>query len=230
MLHQDSAVSQNPDTIALAARIDHTLLRADARGHEIDRYCREAAAHGFAAVCVNSGFAARTAAYLEGSGVATCAVVGFPLGATLTTAKQAEAEAAVAVGADELDMVLAISALKDGEYATVARDIQAVRRVCPTQTLKVILETCLLTRAEKIRGCELAVAAGADFVKTSTGFATAGATVADVRLMRETVGSSMGVKASGGIRSRADARAMIEAGATRIGASSGVALLAESPA
>ena len=211
----------------MAAYIDHTLLKADALPAAFDLLCAEALAHGFKAVCVNSSRVAQVAGILKGSRVAVCAVAGFPLGAMETEAKAFEARRAVALGAVEIDMVLNIGALKAGEQRFVADDIRAVRRAVGGKTvLKVILETCLLSREEKIRGCEICKAAGADFVKTSTGFAGAGATLEDVTLMRETVGSTMGVKASGGIKDFASAAAMIAAGADRIGAGAGVAIVA----
>lgn len=209
----------------LAPLIDHTLLKPDAGRADIERYCAQASAHGFASVCVNPWFVDDVARRLAGSSVLPCSVIGFPLGATRTEAKQAEARAVLQAGAREIDMVLCISALKDGEYAAVHDDIAGIRAVCGDVTLKVILETCLLDEADKIRACEISRDAGADFVKTSTGFSHAGATVADVALMRQTVGEGLGVKASGGIRSSEDALAMVQAGASRIGASSGIALI-----
>ncbi|HET7314907.1 deoxyribose-phosphate aldolase [Salinisphaera sp.] len=215
------------DTAGLARFIDHTLLKPEASVRDLCRYCDEAIEYGFKTVCVNPWFIADTARRLEGSGVRACSVVGFPLGATLPTAKLAEARAVLDAGADEIDMVLAISALKDDQLDIVERDIRAIKTACGAKTLKVILETCLLTDRQKVTGCRIAVSAGSDFVKTSTGFSRTGATVADVALMREVVGPEVGVKASGGIRSAADARALIDAGATRIGASSSVALVSE---
>ncbi|HWL66809.1 MAG TPA: deoxyribose-phosphate aldolase [Geminicoccus sp.] len=209
----------------LAAFIDHTILKPDATRAEVARLCAEAREHGFKSVCVNAVHVAQVAKALEGSDVLACAVVGFPLGATLPAIKAAEAAAAIAAGAGEIDMVIDIGALKDGRTDAVQADIAAVRMACQGAVLKVIIETCLLTDAEKRAACLAAKAAGADFVKTSTGFSKGGATVEDIRLMRATVGPEMGVKASGGIRSRADALAMIEAGATRIGASAGIAIV-----
>lgn len=209
----------------LAPLIDHTLLKPDARRADIERYCSEARACGFASVCVNPWFVPEVARHLAGSSVLTCSVIGFPLGATLAQAKQAEARAALQAGAEEIDMVLCISALMDGEYAAVHDDIAAIKALCGDVTLKVIIETCLLEEADRIRACEISRDAGADFVKTSTGFSHAGATVSDVALMRRTVGDALGVKASGGIRSAADALAMVQAGASRIGASSSIALI-----
>lgn len=213
------------DDRTLAAMIDHTILKPEATGAEIARYCAEARAWGFRAVCVNPDRVAEVAAALGGGGVAACAVVGFPLGATTSAVKAAEAREAVAAGASEIDMVLPIGRLRDGAHDAVRRDIATVRAACPDALLKVILETCLLDDAEKAAACRLAVAGGADFVKTSTGFAKGGATLADVALMRRTVGDAVGVKASGGIRTAETARAMIAAGATRIGTSNGVALM-----
>lgn len=214
-----------PDQVA--GLIDHTLLKPVAHRADVVRYCEEAIEHGFRSVCVNPWFVPEVARHLAGSPVLTCAVVGFPLGATLATAKLAESCAVLDGGADEVDMVLCISALRDGEYDQVRDDIAAIKQACGERTLKVILETCYLSDEQKVRGCEISQEAGADFVKTSTGFGTAGATEADVRLMCQTVGNALGVKASGGIRSATDALAMIEAGASRIGASSGIALLSD---
>lgn len=208
-----------------AGQIDHTLLKPDAERALAARYCDEAMEYGFASVCVNPWFVPLVAKCLSGSAVHTCAVVGFPLGATLPAAKLAETRAVLDAGADEVDMVLCVSALIGGEFSAVHDDIAAIKNACGQRTLKVILETCLLTREQKIRACEISREAGADFVKTSTGFGAAGATEADVRLMRQTVGDALGVKASGGIRTYGDAVAMLNAGASRIGASSGIALL-----
>lgn len=205
--------------------IDHTMLKADASRDTIIRYCREAIEHGFASVCVNTCFVPLAAEQLKGSNVKTCCVVGFPLGAMLTGAKAYEASAAVKAGAEEVDMVINVSALKDKDDKYVEEDIRAVAEASGDAILKVIIETCLLTDEEKVRACEIAVKAGADFVKTSTGFSTGGATTADVALMRRTVGDRAQVKASGGIRTPEDAAAMIEAGADRIGAGNGIALL-----
>ncbi|WP_244748641.1 deoxyribose-phosphate aldolase [Methylobacterium indicum] len=217
-----SALSGSHD---LAGLIDHTLLRADATAPEVRRLCEEALAHRFKAVCVNPVHVGLTAEILAGSAVAPCSVVGFPLGAVMPRDKAAEAAGAVARGAAEIDMVIALGALKAGDHASVRDDIAAVRAACRGRVLKVIVETCLLDDAQKRLACTLAVEAGADFVKTSTGFSTGGATVADVALMRATVGDGIGVKASGGVRSLDTARAMIAAGATRLGTSSGVALV-----
>jgi deoxyribose-phosphate aldolase len=209
----------------LARFIDHTVLRPDARAAEVARYCAEAITHGFRAVCVNPCFVPLVSGALAGSGVTTCSVVGFPFGATSTSVKVAETEFAIGAGAREIDMVITIGALKDGEVDRVRDDIAAVKRACADALLKVIIEACLLTEAEKVAACRLSREAGADFVKTSTGFSSGGATVEDVALMRRTVGEGMGVKASGGIRTFEDAAAMINAGATRIGASASIAIV-----
>lgn len=209
----------------IAKMIDHTMLKADASKETVIRYCREAKKYGFASVCVNTGFVPIVSEELKGSDVKTCCVVGFPLGAMLTSAKAFEASEAVKAGAREVDMVINISALKDGDDSYVLKDIQAVVEASKGAAVKVIIETCLLTDEEKVRACELSVEAGADFVKTSTGFSTGGATVADVELMRRTVGNRAKVKASGGIRTPEDAKALIEAGADRIGAGNGMMLL-----
>ncbi len=214
----------------LARRIDHTLLKADARRGEIEKICTEARTHAFASVCVNSGRLPEVVARLAGSSVLPIAVVGFPLGAMEPEAKAAEARRAIDLGAREIDMVLSIGALKDGDYDAVAKDIAGVVFAAKTRKIpvKVILETCFLTREEKIAACVIAKREGAAFVKTSTGFGTAGATVEDIRLMRTVVGVDFGVKASGGIRTRADALGMLAAGADRIGASAGVAMVTDS--
>ncbi|MGE5554109.1 MAG: deoxyribose-phosphate aldolase [Betaproteobacteria bacterium] len=209
----------------LAKLIDHTLLKPDATPEAIARLCGEAAEYGFASVCVNPGNVALAAALLRGSEVKVCTVIGFPLGATTPLAKAFEARDAVANGADELDMVLNVGALKAGDEALVARDIRAVVEAAGGRLVKVILETGLLTEEEKVRACLLAKEAGAGFVKTSTGFGPGGATVEDVRLMRQAVGPDFGVKASGGIRDRVTAERMVAAGATRLGTSSGVAII-----
>ncbi|MBS1961616.1 MAG: deoxyribose-phosphate aldolase [Bdellovibrionales bacterium] len=210
----------------LARRIDHTLLKADARHDEFEKLATEARTHSFASVCVNSGRLPEVVSRLAGSPVLPIAVVGFPLGAMETEAKVAETRRALDLGAKEIDMVLAIGVLKDGAYEGVEKDVEAVVAAAKTRKIpvKVILETCLLTREEKIAACVIAKRAGAAFVKTSTGFAAAGATVEDIRLMRTVVGPDMGVKASGGIRTRADALKMIAEGADRIGASASVAI------
>lgn len=213
--------------MGIAQVIDHTMLKADASRETIVRYCKEAREHKFASVCVNSAFVPLVAKELEGSGVKTCCVVGFPLGAMLTTAKAFEAAEAVKAGAQEIDMVINISALKDKDYSFVEEDIRAVAEASGDALVKVIIETCLLTDEEKVKACELSVKAGAAFVKTSTGFSTGGATAADVALMKKTVDGKALVKASGGIRTPEDAKALIEAGADRIGAGNGIPLIQE---
>jgi deoxyribose-phosphate aldolase len=211
----------------LAALIDHTLLKPEATEENIAGVCEEARTYGFKSVCVNGSWISCVAKQLEGSGVIACSVVGFPLGATTSTAKAFEAEEAVASGALEIDMVLAVGRLKAGDRDYVNTDINAVRRAIGDKVLlKVIIETSKLTNEEKALACNIAVDAGADFVKTSTGFGGGGATPEDVALMRRTVGDGIGVKASGGVRDYAAAVAVIKAGASRIGASSGVAILA----
>ncbi len=213
--------------MGIAQMIDHTMLKADASRETIVRYCKEAREHKFASVCVNSAFVPLVAKELEGSGVKTCCVVGFPLGAMLTTAKAFEAAEAVKAGAQEIDMVINISALNDKDYSFVEEDIRAVAEASGDALVKVIIETCLLTDEEKVKACELSVKAGAAFVKTSTGFSTGGATAADVALMKKTVDGKALVKASGGIRTPEDAKALIEAGADRIGAGNGIPLIQE---
>ncbi len=209
--------------------IDHTLLRADARPAEVERLVAEALEHGFHAVCVNGVYAARCAALAAGTPLVTCAVVGFPLGAAAPEAKRAEAERALADGARELDMVLWIGGLLAGEDRRVAADVEGVARLARAggALVKVILETALLDDGAKRRACRLAREAGAHYVKTSTGFAAAGATEADVALLRAEVGDALGVKASGGIATLAQARALVAAGATRLGTSRSVALALE---
>ena len=210
----------------MAAYIDHTLLKPEATPEQIDTLCDEAKEHHFYSVCVNSSWTAHCARRLRGSPVKVCAVVGFPLGAMDSRSKAFEARHAVEEGAQEIDMVINVGALKAGRLDKVEEDIRAVRRACRNpMLLKVIIETALLTDEEKVIACKLAQKAGADFVKTSTGFSKAGATVEDVALMRRTVGPKMGVKAAGGVRSGEDARRMIAAGATRLGTSSGVVIV-----
>ncbi|MCP3919715.1 MAG: deoxyribose-phosphate aldolase [bacterium] len=211
----------------LASYLDHTLLKPDATVAQIDALCLDAIQHRFASVCVNGSWVRRCAEILEGSGVLVCSVIGFPLGAMAPEVKAYEARRAAEDGACEIDMVLAVGALKGGDNAFVRRDIAGVAEVCHRMgaRLKVILETGLLTRDEIIRASELAKAAGADFVKTSTGFSKGGATVEHVELMRATVGPTMGVKASGGVRDQETAQAMIAAGATRIGASASIEIV-----
>lgn len=209
----------------LAKMIDHTLLAADASRAQIATLCDEARTHGFYSVCVNPGNVPYAAQCLESADVKVCAVVGFPLGATLTASKAYEAAQAIAAGAGEIDMVLNIAWLKDGLFDAVRDDIAAVRDACGDVPLKVILETCLLDEAQKVRACEICRDLKVAFVKTSTGFSRSGATVEDVALMRRVVGPDIGVKASGGVRDAATALAMIEAGATRLGTSSGIAIV-----
>ena len=210
----------------IARYIDHTLLKADSTEKDIIQLCDEAKQYQFATVCVNPSWVKIAAKELKDSGVGVATVVGFPLGATTTFAKVAETRDAIASGATEVDMVINIGALKSKDEITVYQDIKQVVQAANGQAVvKVIIETGLLTNEEKKRACMIAKEAGADFVKTSTGFGPGGATVEDVQLMREVVGSQIGVKASGGIRDYASAKAMIEAGATRIGASAGVAIV-----
>jgi len=227
-----TAAAAGPSDARLAAVIDHTLLRADATKEDILQVCAEARTHGFASVCVNSGWVPLVARELRGTAVKTCTVIGFPLGAMATAGKVFEAEEAIRCGATEVDMVLAVGLLRGGDELAVEKDIRAVAEACHRggALLKVILETALLNDAQKVAGCQRSVAAGADFVKTSTGFSKGGATANDIALMRRTVGPGIGVKASGGIRGLADARTMIEAGASRIGASASVRIVQESAA
>lgn len=205
---------------------DHTILKADATKEAVLKICAEAKEHDYMSVCVNTYYTAFVANELKGTNVKVCTVVGFPLGQMSTKAKALETACAVEDGADEIDMVLNVAAMKDGDYETVLEDIKAVKKACNGALLKVILETCLLTKEEIVKACELSVEAGADFVKTSTGFSTGGATTEDIALMRKTVGPHVGVKASGGIRDAKTAIAMVEAGANRIGASATVAIMA----
>lgn len=214
----------------LARYIDHTLLKATATTAELDALCDEARRYGFASVCVNPSRVAWCAARLAGSSVLVCTVVGFPLGATTGSSKADEAAEAVRNGAGEIDMVLAIGHLQDGDLAAVLADIQAVVQASKPAPVKVILETGYLTREQKILACLLSKQAGAAFVKTSTGFGTGGATADDVALMKAVVGDACEVKASGGVRTAADADAMLAAGATRIGASASVAIVTTQPA
>jgi deoxyribose-phosphate aldolase len=211
-----------------AARyVDHTLLKPNATQEEIAKLCDEAKQYCFASVCINPSYVALASRFLRGSGVKVCTVVGFPLGSTTPTVKSIEARDAIANGADEIDMVINIGALKSGNDVMVYDDIKSVREATRGKVLKVILETSLLSNEEKVRASVAAKKAGADFVKTSTGFAGGGATVEDVRLMRETVGPLMGVKASGGIRDAKAAADMIAAGATRLGTSASVAIVTD---
>ncbi|WLR51368.1 deoxyribose-phosphate aldolase [Bacillus tianshenii] len=210
----------------LAKMIDHTLLKPESQKDQVVTLANEAKEHGFASVCVNPTWVEVAADILKGSDVLVCTVIGFPLGATTPEVKAFETKNAIENGAQEIDMVINVGALKDGNDVLVERDIRAVVEAAKGKALvKVIIETCLLTDEEKVRACELSVKAGADYVKTSTGFAGGGATVEDIALMRKTVGPDIGVKASGGVRSYEDAQAMIDAGATRIGASSGIAIV-----
>lgn len=209
----------------IACYIDHTLLKADALADDIKRLCDEAQKYEFFSVCVNSSRVALAFSELEDSDVRVASVVGFPLGACDADAKRYETEMAVDLGASEIDMVLNIGRFKDGDDKYVFREMRDVVEAADDREVKVILETCLLTRDEIVRACRLVVESGAKFVKTSTGFAETGATIEDVKLMRETVGDKFGVKAAGGIRDRATAEAMIAAGATRLGTSAGVAII-----
>lgn len=212
----------------LAKMIDHTNLKASAVKEDILKLTKEAKDYHFASVCVNPTWVELAAQELKGTDVKVCTVIGFPLGATTKEVKVYETKDAIAKGAQEIDMVINIGKLKDGNYDYVESEIAGVVEASKGKALvKVIIETCLLTDDEKKQVCKLAVSAGADFVKTSTGFSTGGATVEDVALMRQTVGANVGVKASGGIHSKEDAVAMINAGATRIGASSGIAIVSE---
>lgn len=206
--------------------IDHTLLKTDAQKKDLDKLLLEAKKYNFMSVCVSPIWVKYAAEQLKDTNVKVCTVIGFPQGATPTEVKVFETKNAIENGATEVDMVIPVGVLKDKDYIAVENDIRAVVEAAKSKALtKVIIETCLLTDEEKIMACKLSKSAGADFVKTSTGFSTAGATVKDIRLMRETVGEQMGVKASGGVRSREDADAMIKAGATRIGTSNGVKIV-----
>ena len=205
--------------------IDHTVLKADTPKAKVQQIIDEAIQYDFMSVCINPTWVSFAAEKLAATDVKVCTVIGFPLGANTSTVKAFEAAEAIKNGADEVDMVINIGAAKDGDWDLVESDIQAVVDASKDVTTKVIIETSLLTDEEKVKDCQAAVRAGADFVKTSTGFSTAGATVADIALMRQTVGPDLGVKASGGVRSIADAQAMIEAGATRLGTSNGVDIM-----
>ncbi len=221
-----SSLGISPSREVVGRMIDHTLLKADATAAEIDALCDEAVKYCFASVCVNPCWVKRCAERLRRKGVAVCTVVGFPLGATSTPAKAMETEIAVKHGANEIDMVINIGWLKSGEYELVKKDIHEVVRYAGRHIpVKVILETCLLTDEEKIKACILSKEAGAAYVKTSTGFSKSGATAADIALMRKVVGEELGVKASGGVRTYEDAVAMIESGASRIGASASVKIV-----
>lgn len=205
--------------------IDHTVLKADTPKAKVQQIIDEAIQYDFMSVCINPTWVSFAAEKLAATDVKVCTVIGFPLGANTSTVKAFEAAEAIKNGADEVDMVINIGAAKDGDWDLVESDIQAVVDASKDVTTKVIIETSLLTDEEKVKACQAAVRAGADFVKTSTSFSTAGATVADIALMRQTVGPDLGVKASGGVRSIADAQAMIEAGATRLGTSNGVDIM-----
>lgn len=210
----------------VAGLIDHTLLKADATKEQIKVLCEEAREYKFASVCVNPTWVKYASELLEGSEVKVCTVIGFPLGASTPETKAFETKDAISNGAHEVDMVINIGALKDKDDELVERDIRAVVAAATGKALsKVIIETSLLSEEEKVRACEIAVKAGTDFVKTSTGFSTGGATVEDVALMRKTVGPDIGVKASGGVRNTSDAEKIVEAGASRIGASAGVSIV-----
>ncbi len=206
--------------------IDHTVLKQDAVKADIIKLCNEAVENDFASVCINPFWIPVAKEILKGTGVDVCTVIGFPLGANATATKAFETKQAIQDGATEIDMVINVGALKDKEYDVVYNDIKAVVDAANGTLVKVIIETCLLTDEEKVKACELSVKANAHFVKTSTGFSTGGATKEDIALMRKTVGPNVGVKASGGVRTPEDFTAMIEAGATRIGTSSGIKLLA----
>ena len=214
--------------MSIASYIDHTLLKPDATGEQIDRLCAEAKEYGFASVCVNPYYVARCVKNLKGSDVKVCTVVGFPLGATTMETKVFETLQAVASGAQEIDMVMNVCAMKSGHTKAIEQEIQALAAAVEDKAiLKVIIETCLLTDEEKTQACRIARRSGAQFVKTSTGFSTGGATVEDVALMKKAAGANVKVKASGGIRDYATAKAMIEAGADRIGVSAGVSIVKE---
>lgn len=209
----------------LASYIEHTLLKPDAEEKAVLKLCKEADEHKFATVCVNSSRVELCAKKLADSEVKVCSVIGFPLGAALTSAKRAEAAAAIEAGADEIDMVINIGKLKDGDVEYVEEDIRQVKEACGEKVLKVIIEACLLSQEQKVLACQISQWAGADFVKTSTGFSTGGATVDDVVLMKRIVGTDLQIKAAGGIRSADDAEAMITAGASRLGTSGGIAII-----
>jgi len=210
---------------ALSSMIDHTLLAANATPEQINTLCQEAIQYHFCSVCVNSSYVSLAADHLKGSDVKVCSVVGFPLGAMRTKAKAYEAKIAIAEGAEEIDMVIHVGHLKSGEWDKVEADIQALRDATKGKTLKVIFETALITKEEIVTLCEICTRVGVDFVKTSTGFSTGGATLEDVALMKASVGAGVEVKASGGIRDYEIATAMIEAGATRLGVSAGIAIV-----
>lgn len=205
--------------------IDHTILKPEAREADIRKLCEEARKYDFASVCVNPCYVPLCHSLLHDTNVKVCTVIGFPLGATSRHAKISETKESIFDGADEIDMVINIGKLKDGDDEYLLEEIKGIKHACGEHLLKVIIEACLLTDEEKVRACKLAKEAGADFVKTSTGFSSGGATAHDVKLMRDTVGPEMGVKASGGVRTKEDLNAMVEAGANRIGTSNGVALI-----
>jgi deoxyribose-phosphate aldolase len=211
----------------LAKYFDHTILKPAATEDEVEKVCKEAVSYGFFSVCVNPVQVKKVSQFLAGTEVKICSVIGFPLGASTTYIKGLETERAVIDGADEIDMVINVGALKDADYATVQKDIHTVVRAAGGKMVKVIIETCLLEQEEIVDACQISRKAGAHFVKTSTGFAGGGATVEDVALMKETVGSDLQVKASGGIKTLDDVNKMIAAGADRIGASAGVAIMEE---
>lgn len=215
----------------LSQMIDHTILKANATEEEVKTLCEEAIEHQFATVCINPCYIPQVVHLLQGTNVGITTVIGFPLGSTTSMTKASEAKEAVLFGATEVDMVINVGALKDEKYDYIIYEIgsvvKAAKEVCKNAIVKVIIETCLLTKDEIVKACQLAVEAGADYVKTSTGFSTGGATVEDITLMRQTVGPNIGVKASGGVRTYEDAKAMIDAGATRIGASASVKIINE---
>jgi deoxyribose-phosphate aldolase len=215
---QDDLISENDELKKMARMIDHTILKADATYDQVKQICREAIEYGFASVCVNPGFVTLVSEMLKGSRIQTCSVIGFPLGATTSKVKAFETKEAIENGAEEIDMVINVSALKSKDYNRVKSDIEGVVITARGRAkVKVIIETCLLTDDEKIKACELVKEAGADFVKTSTGFSTGGATVEDMKLIRKVVGPDMGIKASGGVSSYSDAKALLEAGACTLG-------------
>ena len=216
------------DRKSLAALIDHTLLKPETTPMMVEQLCNEAMAHEFCSVCILPTFVSQAAALLKDSNVNVCTVIGFPLGATETGVKAMETSVAIEQGANEVDMVINIGLVKSSAWTKVEADISAVVEAANGLTVKVILETCLLSDEEKIEACKICVKAGADFVKTSTGFSTSGATIEDVKLMRQTVGAKTGVKASGGVRDYQTACDMVEAGATRLGTSSGVIIVGAS--
>lgn len=219
----------HPGSRSIASWIDHTLLKPEATPEQVEKLCAEARQYQFASVCINPVYVPLAHRALAGSPVLVCTVVGFPLGATLTAAKGEETRLSIEAGANEIDMVIPVGLLKGGQYEAVAADVRHIVEISHERAalVKVILEMALLTPFEKIMGCLICQAAGADFVKTSTGFGPGGATVEDVELMRRVVGPDMGVKAAGGVRSLADARAMLQAGATRLGSSAGVKIVQE---